>query len=406
MSRICSIAVIVTALVTVSTGIITPIASGASDDISYTVGDSTITIKTSNVTVTISKAFPAAVVRFPDAARAPGYGFALSSIIGLNASADMGAALGEARYRAPTDNTTWTVIGPTEAADSADGHTVTVTLRATLDMHRRIASGGPGSGGQGSPGIETISDWGTVQVTFTVSTQSRFVSYDGYPQPRYQVNGTSEVKFDIQLSLLKVIDADNLTFDLGLMEMDDSQFMPSTHAGPYRFVEYQSSGVTVSDPRVNEISGTTTIVHAFQYTNQFKQMVAYQEDNVSMGHFSWANQARLTWSGGDALREVGTYYRTDGQSLRMYLSTPLNDTTLMIQHDPSLGVFPSSSGYVHLPNGGIFGTSAMSVAVGVVIGLAAAGGAGVYWSVRGRRVEKDPADLVSLEKNRYFRGRK
>ena len=46
----------------------------------------------------------------------------------------------------------------------------------------------------------------------------------------------------------------------------------------------------------------------------------------------------------------------------------------------------------------------MSLAIGLVIGLAAAAGAGTY-VVFTRDADEDPVDLVVLEKNRYYRKR-
>jgi hypothetical protein len=104
---------------------------------------------------------------------------------------------------------------------------------------------------------------------------------------------------------------------------------------------------------------------------------------------------------------MATYYRTDGEALRMYISSPVTPDTALIMHDPSIGLFPSASeggGYIDIPDGSIFGSSVMSTVAGILIGLAVAGGTGIAIAVR-RASADDQSDIVVLEKNRYYRGK-
>jgi hypothetical protein len=122
--------------------------------------------------------------------------------------------------------------------------------------------------------------------------------------------------------------------------------------------------------------------------------------------FSWASECLNTVVAGETLDELKTYYRTDGDELKVYLSAPVDEETLQIKHDPSIGLFPSpgNGAVVDLPDGNIIGTSAMSTLAGVLIGLAAAGGTGLAIAAR-RASTDDQSDTVVLEKNRYYRGK-
>jgi hypothetical protein len=303
------------------------------------------------------------------------------------------------------------MIGPTQASDDVSGHSVTVALRATVDMSYRLAGGGQGSGGSGSSGAVLIEDWAVVQFTFQVSTKSHSSTYPGFSDQNIAVNGSTEVKFDIGIELNKAIFADHLAMDTGLAKVHSSDLTAPVDTQGYKLLGYQSSGVTESYPSVNETDGTTPLVHKFQYRYEHEQMFAFEEENVTKGYFSWANKVMLNWSGGSStLADTTTYYGTDGECLRIYISTPISEDATVMSYDPSVGIFESPGGTVvpiRIPDdGGIFGSSAMSVAAGVVIGGAIIGsGVGVMWATS-RRGEEDPSETLSLEKNRYYRKRR
>ena len=386
-------------------------ASALQDDISFTQDVDSVTIMTDNATVEISKVFPAAFIRPANDTTGYGYGFVTSCFIGYNESDVLENPLAEGRYHASLTNATWAMIGPTESSDDEIGHSVTVAFRATVDVSYRQAGGGQGSGGSGSSGAVLIEDWAVVQFTFQVSTKSHFSGYPGFSDQDIVVNGSTEVKFDIGITLNKAIYADSLAMDTGLAKMHSSNLSAPADSQGYKLLGYQSDGVTTSDPSVNETDGTAPIVHRFQYRNAHEQMFAFAEDNVTKGYFSWANKVMLNWSGGSStLEDTRTYYGTDGECLRLYVSTPISAETTAISLDPSVGIFETSGGgggVIRIPDdGGIFGASAMSVAAGVVIGGAIIGGSvGVMWATS-RRGEEDPAETLSLEKNRFYRKRR
>jgi len=93
----------------------------------------------------------------------------------------------------------------------------------------------------------------------------------------------------------------------------------------------------------------------------------------------------------------------------VYVAVPLDVMITRIVCDPSIGVFTVSSsgngGTIDYPDGSMIGSSVFSITIGAVIGAALVGGASVYVFVRKGSEDEDPADVVSLEKNRYYRGR-
>jgi len=389
-----------------------PRAAALQDDISYVVGSDRITISTPNMTVVLSTLYPAAVAFTKGNESLPGDGFVLSAILGYNESADATLNLSAVPYHAPFDNATWSLAGPIEETDDALGHTLRVTLTATLDIVKKPEHTGGGGLGGGSSGALTTEDWADVTVRYVVTTRNYSQSFDAVTNsPAYPVNGSTEIKFDVDIEPKKPLDVDRLALDFGLMKMDDETFAPSTTVGQYLFRGYQASGLTVSDPSLNETDGTTPIMHEFVYRYQYKQMFSYlNSTNVSDGFFSWANQTLLSWSAAnDTLVDVSTYYRTDGESLRVYVAIPLDIAMTKMVCDPSIGVFTARAsgggGIIDYPDGSIIGSSLLSITLGAVIGAAIVGGASVYVFVRGRADEDDPAAVVSLERNRYYRGK-
>ncbi len=136
--------------------------------------------------------------------------------------------------------------------------------------------------------------------------------------------------------------ADSAALDIGVMMMDGYEFGPTANDMPYVLQGYEDDGVSVSDPEVNETEpdGVTLLMHTFQHRSEFKQIFEFVEGSEALGYFSWARMAQLSWSGTeDALENISTFYRTDGAALRVYLTTPMNETTTRIVHDPSVGVF-------------------------------------------------------------------
>jgi hypothetical protein len=366
------------------------------------------------MTVVLSTLYPAAVVFSHGNESLPGDGFVLSAILGYNASEDAVLNLSAVPYHAPLDNATWTLSGPIEEIDDERGHTLYVTIVATVDIVKKPerTSGNSSETGAWGEGAMLIEDWANVTVQYVVTTRNYTQAFETLAEsPEYPVNGSTEIKFDVDIEPLKPLDVDRLALDFGLMKMDNSSFEASTTAGLYLFRGYQANEVTISDPTLNETVGTTPLMHEFTYTNQYKQMFCYlNETNVSDGFFSWANQALLRWDGlNDTLVDVNTYYRTDGESLRVYVAVPLDVMITRIVCDPSIGVFTVSSsgngGTIDYPDGSMIGSSVFSITIGAVIGAALVGGASVYVFVRKGSEDEDPADVVSLEKNRYYRGR-
>jgi hypothetical protein len=380
-------------------------AVNADEGITYTVGAGLVTVQTDNMTVQISTTLPAIIVWNSTDISEPGDGFLFSSILGYNTTLPDGLVLDQVPYHAAFDNTVWSPVGPTLTTDPDLGDVFTMEMVTTVDINKRLSFSG-GNPEPGTPGIEIIEDWAEVTVKFIVTENPYSAEYDVTDSPEFPVNGSSEVKFDITIDLLKPIDADSLALDLGLMKMDSTTFGPSLSAESYLFRGYQDTAITISDPAVNETDGEELIMHTFEPRDGCKQLFEFVDINET-SFFGWADQALTDWSNADPdLVDVTTYYRTDGEALRVYVSTPLTNETELITHDPSLGAYIWSSGgggYVPLPGGGsIVGSSVTSLAIGLLIGVAVAGATGAYVAARNLSKE-DPADLVRLEKNRYYR---
>ncbi len=383
-------------------------ASAGAQIITYAETADAVIIETGDMDIAISKTFPAAMIMHPDQDGEPGYGVVLSSVFGYNATADGMLVIEEVVYRASLEHATWSVSGVTHETDPERGEVVTVEMSASLNMNRRIAAfSGDEPKDAGEPGIEIIEDWAQASVQFIVTTENYSALYnDVENSPGYGVNGTTELKFDISIDINETIYAQDMALDVGLMKMEDNTFTPTSMPEQYVFHGFQNDTVSESDPYVNETDGEVQIVHKFDPRSGFKQLFTFVEDEEDESYFGWANQAELGWTGeDDELIDIATLYRTDGESLRVYLSTPYDNTTVSIFHDPSIGLFPGSGGQVDIPDGIIpIGTSGESVMIGAAIGIMAVGVVGAYVVVRQAKKE-DPSDLVSLEKNRYYRKR-
>ena len=374
------------------------------ENITCSVGANGIEIHSANTTTLISDSYPAATVRAGGLTNLTGDGFILRALLGYNASFGNGFSPSLVEYRAQTNRTVWTVSEP-QLKDTSQGKTVTVQLVATLDMVRvgGSANGGPGGSGPGGPG-SIVQSWAEVTIRFQVSARSYFATYQGVPQsPEYQVNGSSELKFDVGVIILKPLPVDSLALEIALMKMDDASYTPTSSAGHYAFRGYQAGGtVSGSDPSINETEGSALVTHTFQSRDKFKQMIDFvNETGVPDGYFSWARQARISTPAGASLMNVSTYYRTDGESLTMYLSTPLSSDTITVDHDPSIGVLGGGGGAIAILPGT---PSLLWVGVGIIVGLVSVGGTGAYL-LTSRSEDRDPVDSVDLQRNRYYRGR-
>ena len=390
-----------------------PFSAEASADeivIVYEELDDVVEMQAGNVTVIVSKTMPAAMINTVERIDEPAYGFVLSAVLGYNATEDGMLILEEVPYHASLEHATWNLVEPSGVMEDDQGEEVAkVTLQSSVSMNRRVAfdSGNPDPG---TPGIEIIEDWALITVTFTLATEGYESSYEAIEDaPQYHVNGTDELKFDIDMAINEPIMATDLALDIGFMMMDNGTFEPTSMPQPYLFEGYQEDGVSESDPSVNETEGTTQIVHPFRHRSDFKQLFTLSQDGDSetaeeMAFFGWARQTEVSWTDlEDELIEISTLYRTDGESLRVYISTPINETVTHILHDPSIGVF-QKVGFVDIPDElASIGSSGVSILIGVVIGLAAVGGTSAIIVSRNRSSEQDPADIVVLEKNRYYR---
>ena len=373
------------------------------EDVTYSSGGSGTEIHSANTTTLISNSFPAATVRAGDLTNLTGDGFVLRAILGYNASPEDGFSPSLVEYRAPTNNTVWTVSGP-QLKDSSQGKTVTVQLSATLDTIRVGGAGNHAPNGQGPGGsVLTVQSWAEVTVKFQVSARNFYAAYQGVPHsPEYPVNGSSELKFDVGVRVLKPLPVDSLALEIALMKTDGASYAPTSSAGHYSFRGHQTDGaVSGSDPSINETQGSALMTHTFESRNQFKQMFEFvDETGIPDGYFSWARQARITTAAGANLMNVSAFYRTDGESLTVYLATPLAADTIAVDHDPSIGVLGGGGAIAVLPGA----ISLLWVGVGIVVGLVSVGGTSAYL-LSSRSQDRDPADAVNLQGNRYYRRR-
>ena len=124
------------------------------------------------------------------------------------------------------------------------------------------------------------------------------------------------------------IDADHLALDIGLMMMNFGNFTPTAMDEQYVFEGYQSDEVSISDPDVNETVDDELIMHTFQHRSQFKQLFEFVETNET-SFFSWAAESMLqTSDDSDEMERLATYYRTDGEALKIYIASPLTPETV------------------------------------------------------------------------------
>ena len=382
------------------------VASAQDHSITYAETVEAVLIETGSMDIAISKTFPAAMIVPLDQDESLGYGVVLSSIFGYNATDDGMLLLEEVPYRASLEHATWTYSAVTREIDPKMGETVTVELTASLNMNRRTASfEGERLLDGGESGIEIIEDWAQATVQFCVTTDNYSARYaEILDSPGYDVNGSTELKFDISVDINEGIFAQDLALDIGLMMMENYTFTPTSMPEQYLFHGYQDDTVTESDPYENETDGNVQIVHEFAPRSEFKQLFTFVEDDEEESFFGWGKQAEMGWTNGEnELVDIATLYRTDGESLRVYLATPLNNTTTSIAHDPSLGLYSMGGPFAEVPDGMTpIGGSGVSAIIGAAVGVIVIGTVGAYAVVRRKRIE-DPADAVSLEKNRYYR---
>ncbi|MDH3365177.1 MAG: hypothetical protein OEM29_04135 [Thermoplasmata archaeon] len=377
-----------------------PIASQDSaaqeQSMSYTETADYVLIETGEMNIAVSKNFPAVIVAPADPEDQLGYGLVISSALGYNATPEGMLVLEDVPYHASFEHATWALSDVLPESNDELGETITVELTSSVSMNKK---------NPGSPGNIIIDDWADVTVRFHVTSEDYSARYEGVSEsPDYSVNGTTELKFDITMDINEAIDAQNLSLDMGLMKTDGYIFSPTSMPEQYVLHGYQGDGIIECDPLLNETDGDIQLLHKFLPRDDFKQLFTFVEEGTAESYFGWAKQAELSYDDlEDELIDLATYYRTDGDSLRLYLSTPMDVTTISVLHDPSMGLFGGDGGYVDLPDDGLtVGSSSEAVAIGVVIGAMAIGAVGAY-AVARRKEAEDPGETLSLEKNRYYR---
>lgn len=376
----------------------------SADYVTYTVTPEGIVIQSANATVLISSEIPAASIRPGHLTGSLGDGFVLRALVGYNSSVDGGFSPDMIEFSAPTNMSGWAISGPWVTKDSR-GMLVRVEMSTRLHM---VRVGGQVTGGTWGPS-SVVQDWGEITIRYSLSTYDHESTYQGLTQsPSYRINGSSELKFDLDLSVLKPLPVNSLAVELDLMKMSDWQYSPPTGSAPYRFRGYQWGGtVTESDPAVNETQGSTPIAHRFEYREQYKQAFDFlNETGTPEAHFSWARQASIGSPSGAEVADVTTYYRTDGEALVLYLSTPLTTNTLTVSHDPSIGIFVTNIHPIVLPGDVGLEAHMASILLGVAVGAVVAGGTWAFIASSRAAREEDHSDLVDLERNRYYRGQR
>lgn len=378
-------------------------AAAASSELSYEVDDTSVHLSTGNMSAALCKAFPSIAVKGIEAPDEDAYGFVFSAILAYNESEDDGLVLETVPYHASLEHATWSMDTPVIEGEGGTS-TAYVSMSSSVTMNKRLAAW-DGNPSPSLPGIEKIVDWATVTVRYQVSTSDFSSTYGGtLSEGEYPVNGSTEMKFEVSIDINVPIDATSMALDIGVMKMDYGTFEPTAMDEQYVLRGFQSDGVVTSDPDVNETVDDTLIIHEFSHRGQLKQMFAFVEDTET-AFFSWASKAMSATSDVDGeLDDITTYYRTDGEALRLYLCSELMPETASVMHDPSLGLLPGAGGIVRLPDGSVLGSSAASTLLGVIIGVAVAGGVSALIIVRRSR-PKDETEVVVLEKNRYYRGK-
>ena len=381
-------------------------ASAQDQAITYAETAEAVIIDTPDMVVAVSKDSPAVMIVPNEQEESVGYGVVISSAFGYNATENGLLVLEEVPYRASFEHATWYLTG-VDHETVADGESVVVEMNASLNMNRRIASYDDDKDpGEQTPGIEIIENWAAATVKFSVTTYNYSARYvDVLDSPAYDVNGSTEVKFDILIEMNEDIYAQDLAMDIGLMMMEDYTFLPTSMPEQYVFHGYQDDGVSESNPYENETDGEVQTVHEFAPRSEFKQLFAYVDGDQEESFFGWARQAEVGWADeGNELVDITTHYRTDGESLRVYLSTPVDDATTVVRHDPSLGLFGSGTdGGADVPVDILpIGSSGESILIGAAIGMLVVGAVGAYVIIR-RSESEDPSDVVNLDKNRYYR---
>ncbi|UCC92301.1 MAG: hypothetical protein JSW25_06405, partial [Thermoplasmata archaeon] len=259
----------------------------------------------------------------------------------------------EIAYTAPLLAYDWELSDVNLADDPESGRVATFDLTTTIDL----VENDPLASELGRP-LFTVQDFAEVTLAFTLT--SRDVNHTDEVGD-YMTLGGAELKVDILINVLSPVEGiDFLTVEQVLKD-DRGTYLPKT-------TEENAAG----EPEPDEL-------RRYRETTDLKQRIEFRERADTPAFYSWVKKAEITRSDGtQAVTDVlAAYLVTDGRMV-LYLSYPYDVETLVIFHDPSLGIY--EGGFPGIPEEWraifdplLFGVSALA-AVAIVVALRSRGG--------------------------------
>lgn len=245
--------------------------------------------------------------------REPPYHLHFINLIGYNDTGEAGYQRNEALFKAPLDGL-WQAGQVVKDENDELGPFITFSMSREVDFHT-----------VGDP-RERINGAATLTLHFLLATNSFTESLDSGVS--YEVQGSAELKIDIEITLHKELPFEDLTVEQVL-------FNEPPQGERDRF--FQTEEARHQQRLLPGFNDTNE--HRFEDRQAGHQHIGMvNTEELEEGFYNWVSQVELGRDQTTQLENVTTTYATDGSGLRIYLSYPILTNLTSIYHDPSVGM--------------------------------------------------------------------
>ena len=252
----------------------------------------------------------------------------------------------------------------------SDGKTTEVWLKYTKGgaLGDGMMSGMPGHSMNGTGSVQEFEDV-TIQIWAHIYLYDYEgnVTEDGGVRATYLVQGSSELKMDIEIGNFPFSTETSMVALQAMLRENEAVGQQTAHRYRYETRERFRNNTGTSDMNWNTEGGNETRFENRNGTST--QRVCFVDDvtGVAQGYFSWLEKATITWPGGvTEVVDVTASYVPTGHGLAVNLVYPNFDGGSIL-HDPSVGLFEDAVPYSTIPPGNI-----LLVVLGVAVVVAIA----------------------------------
>lgn len=236
---------------------------------------------------------------------------------------------GEERFEVFLEDSLWSIEGLTYSMNSEYGNYVEFKLSSDLALYN-IKRPPPEKEPRELNRLNLAPDWAKLEFTFLITSHDFTLT-----EPlAYKINGGTELKIDIQLTIYQHVDIDGICLEQILFD----------EANIHGFKTNEANRNWVYHPDENpEIKGDidTGPLNLFEpkIDSNKQQIMFIDKSEKEFGFYSWVDKINVTYiDGSSEIISIDTTYIADRNGLRLFTSYPYSNEIETLHHDPSIGM--------------------------------------------------------------------